>query len=159
MTWDAYFELVRTLIRKLRESGIEFQQVICIAKGGMLPGELIARTLGLPLAVLSVSSYPDGDQKQREVMLSRDLTSAKPLRRAGVILVDDLTDSGLTTERTLQWLADWESIPRDEITLAVLWHKQTSTVEPDVHAQFVATDASGECPWIDQPQETFRDTV
>lgn len=163
VSWEEYFELVRVLVRKVQASGFEVQQVICIAQGGSLVGDLVSRALvfpeRVPMATLSVQSYPEGEQRAGELVFSRDLTTATPLITTGVLLLDDLTENGTTTERTLRWLEHWYRIPQEQMRTGVLWHKATSTFDPDFFAQLVEAGPDGKVPWIVQPQEQFGATV
>lgn len=156
VTWDEYFELLRQLIRKIQTSGFEPKQIVCIARGGLIPGDILSRAFQAPLAVISVASYPDGKTKQEKIMFSRELTSARPLERKAILLVDDLTQTGVTLKMTKDWLCMWHRLNQAEVTTATIWHKACSNFKPDFYAKFEArVRATGECPWIEQPQETF----
>ncbi|MHB8830750.1 MAG: phosphoribosyltransferase [Patescibacteria group bacterium] len=155
ITWDKYFSLLRQLIANIQASGFEPKQIVCIARGGLIPGDTLSRAFKAPLAVLSVASYPDGQMQQEAVMFSRDITSAKPLQRQSILLVDDLTENGTTLVKTLEWLCWWYSLDRNEVKTATIWHKAWSKFTPDFYAEFVGLDPNGTKPWIDQPQELF----
>lgn len=160
VTWDEYFELLRMLIRKIRASDFKPQQIVCIARGGLIPGDILSRVLEVPLAVISVASYPDGQTCQEEIVLSRDLTSAEPLQRRKILLVDDLTESGKTLAITLHWLCRWYRLDQTEVKTATVWHKAWSKFTPDFYAKFVSPDPiTGERPWIEQPQELFSKSL
>lgn len=160
ITWDTYFALLRQLIQKIQASNFKPKQIVCIARGGLIPGDLLSRALKAPLAIISVASYPDGQVHQEQIVFSRDLTSAKPLQRESVLLVDDLTESGATIERTWHWLCAWYGLNPKEVKTATVWHKAWSKFTPDFYAQFVDVDSkTGTRPWIDQPQELFRESL
>ncbi len=44
-SWDQYNMLVERLALTVHESGIEFDQIICIARGGMRVGDVLSRDL------------------------------------------------------------------------------------------------------------------
>ncbi len=155
VTFEEYLQMLGHLVRTIRASGFMPQQVVCVARGGLLPGEIASRAFGVPLAVLSVASYPEQGTQQEKMFFSRDLTSAKPLRRQSILVLDDLTETGLTLAKTVEWLNWWYSIPRQEIKTATVWHKTWSEFVPDFYAQAVAPDSDGSRPWIVQPQERF----
>jgi hypothetical protein len=160
VSWDAYFKLLGTLIRNIHASGFVPEQIVCIARGGLIPGEILSRTLKAPLAVISVASYPDQKTKQEAMNFSRDLTSAKPLRREAVLIVDDLTETGKTLEMTRQWLCWWYDIKPEQVKTATVWHKTWSKFTPDFYAEKIEPDpATGARPWIEQPQEAFCRTL
>lgn len=156
VTWDKYFELLRQLIRKIQASGFKPKQIVCIARGGLIPGDILSRVLKAPLAVISVASYPDGQTRQEKIVFSRDLTSARPLQREAILLVDDLTETGETMEKTWQWLCGWYRLDPAEVKTATVWHKAWSRFTPDFYAGLVSPDSvTGMRPWIEQPQELF----
>lgn len=156
VTWDEYLRLINELFVRIRASGFTPQQIVCIARGGLIPGDFASRVFGAPLAVLSVASYPDGETKQETAMFSRDLTTAKPLCRTNVLVMDDLTETGVTLKKTLEWLHWWYSIDPREMRTATLWHKTWSTFTPDFFAKVIDPDPiTGARPWIVQPQEQF----
>lgn len=154
VAWGEYFALLEKLFNVIRDSGFKPKQVICIARGGLIPGDLASRFFRVPLAVLSVASYPDHTTAQEEMHFSRDLTTARPLNRSGILVIDDLTESGKTLAETVKWLAHWYSIPSEEIRTAVIWHKSWSKLVPDFYAEVIREGSSGERPWIIQPQES-----
>jgi hypoxanthine phosphoribosyltransferase len=157
ITWDKYFDLLRQLIRNIQASGFEPKQIVCISRGGLIPGHLLSCVLKAPLAVISVASYPDGKMRQETIMLSRDLTTAKPLKRKAVLVVDDLTENGTTLDKTLQWLCWWYDISPEEVKTATVWHKASSSFTPNFYAEFVSLDlATEKVPWIIQPSEQFE---
>ncbi|MBT9131320.1 MAG: Xanthine phosphoribosyltransferase [candidate division WS2 bacterium] len=162
VSWDEYFKIISDLIYKVLDSGFKPNQVICIARGGLIPGDIISRTLKLPLAVLSVSSYtPDiagNTEKQGEVILSRDLTSANQINPL-VLLVDDLTDSGNTLQKSVEWLNCNYQPYIKEIRTAILWHKEISSFTPNYHSVFISLNKEGKCPWILQPQDALAKEI
>ena len=88
----------------INDDGWKFNQVVCIAKGGMRVGDIFARLFDLPLAILSVESYRgDGNKKDERgsVIFSRDLAKTTPNIGSKVLLVDDLADSGITLKKSI----------------------------------------------------------
>lgn len=151
-----YRKLLRRLTRIIQASGFEPKQIVCIARGGLIPGDILSRAFKAPLAVISVASYPDGKTRQEKIMFSRELTSARPLERENILLVDDLTQTGVTLKMTRDWLCMWYRLDPAEVKTATIWHKACSDFKPDFYAKFVTRDrTTGKCPWIEQPQETF----
>ncbi len=155
ISWEKYFDLLRYLIAKIQDSGFEPKQIVCIARGGLIPGDTLSRAFKAPLAILSVASYPDGQMQQDAIMFSRDITSAKPLQRQSILLVDDLTENGTTLIKTLEWLCWWYRLEPKEIKTATVWHKSWSKFKPDFFAEFIVLDPDGTKPWIEQPQDLF----
>ena len=57
VSWDEYHMLIERLALKIDASGWEFDQILCLARGGMRPGDVLSRVFDKPLAIMSTSSY------------------------------------------------------------------------------------------------------
>ena len=57
VSWDEYHLLIERLALKVHGSGWEFDQILCLARGGMRPGDVLSRVFDKPLAIMSTSSY------------------------------------------------------------------------------------------------------
>ena len=57
VSWDEYHMLTERLALKVHASGWEFDQILCLARGGMRPGDVLSRVFDKPLAIMSTSSY------------------------------------------------------------------------------------------------------
>ena len=103
ISWEEYHKKTEELAVKVHEDGWEFNQVVCIAKGGMRVGDVFARIFNLPLAILSVESYKGEGVKNKRgsITFSRDLAKTSPNIGSKVLLVDDLSDSGMTLKKVL----------------------------------------------------------
>ena len=107
VSWDDYHKKTEELAIKIDKDGWKFNQVVCIAKGGMRVGDIFARLFNVPLAILSVESYKgDGVKKDQRgsITFSRDLAKTTPNIGSKVLLVDDLADSGITLKKSIEWL-------------------------------------------------------
>ena len=66
ISWEEYNKKTEQLASMVYKDGWNFNQVVCIAKGGMRVGDIMARIFDVPLAVLSVESYRgDGVKNKR----------------------------------------------------------------------------------------------
>jgi len=45
VSWDEYHMLIERLALKIAGSGWEFDQILCLARGGMRPGDVLSRWL------------------------------------------------------------------------------------------------------------------
>lgn len=150
VSWETYHRLIERLALVVYESGWQFDQILCLARGGLRVGDQLARIFDVPLAILATSSYrAAAGTVQGRLDIGQHITMADGRPAGRILLVDDLVDSGLTLERVGQHLA--ESCPEvTEIRTAVLWAKACSRVTPDFHVEFLPTN-----PWIHQPFETY----
>ena len=80
ISWDEYHKKTEQLAIQVHKDGWEFNQVVCIAKGGMRVGDIFARIFDVPLAILSVESYRGDNLKNKRgaITFSRDLAKTSP---------------------------------------------------------------------------------
>ena len=57
VSYDEYHQLIEKLALKIHLSGWRFDTILCLARGGMRPGDILSRIFGVPLAIMSTSSY------------------------------------------------------------------------------------------------------
>jgi hypoxanthine phosphoribosyltransferase len=152
VSWEDYHRLIERLAVQIYQSGWTFNQIVCLAKGGVRVGDILARMFGCPLAILAVSSYGGKDNRQRgSITFSRDLTMTTPNLGSHILVVDDLVDSGITLERSLVWLDRHYGFYIEEMRTAVLWEKSTSVYQPHYAVEYLT-----QSPWIHQPFEPYE---
>jgi hypoxanthine phosphoribosyltransferase len=152
VSWTDYHQLIETLALKVYDSGWEFNQIVCLAKGGLRVGDILCRLFDVPLAVLSTASYSGQDNRQRgQLIFSRDLSMTTPNLGSRVLVVDDLVDSGISLDRSIAWLHHKYGFYIEDLRSAVVWYKSCSVTEPDYYSQYLTDD-----PWIHQPFETYE---
>jgi hypoxanthine phosphoribosyltransferase len=99
VSWDEYNRLVERLALTVYESGRAFNQIICVARGGLRVGDVLSRIFELPLAILSTHSYTvEGGTIRGELVIAEHMTMTRPRLGDRVLLVDDMVDSGHTLE-------------------------------------------------------------
>ena len=52
VSWDEYHQLIERLALKIHASGWEFDQILCLARGGMRPGDVLSRIFDKPLGIM-----------------------------------------------------------------------------------------------------------
>ncbi|ACK68670.1 phosphoribosyltransferase [Gloeothece citriformis PCC 7424] len=150
VTWSEYHKNIETLAITIYQSGWEFNQIVCLAKGGLRVGDILCRLFRQPLAVLCASSYGGKDNQIRgKLIFSEHLSMTTPTLGDRVLLVDDLADSGVTLGEGINWLKN--RYPIQEIRTGVIWHKACSIIKPDYSAQYLP-----DSPWIHQPFEIYE---
>lgn len=149
VSWDEYHRLLEKLALVIHESGWQFDQILCLARGGLRPGDVLSRVFDKPLGILSTSSYRDeGGTLQGRLDMARYITMPKGELAGRVLLVDDLADSGVTLHAVVNRLKEMPAIV--ELRSAVVWVKGVSTYIPEY---FV--DSLPSSPWIHQPFEEY----
>ncbi|MBW4522901.1 MAG: phosphoribosyltransferase [Scytolyngbya sp. HA4215-MV1] len=154
VSWSDYHQKIEQLAVQVYQSQWNFNQIICLAKGGLRVGDILARIYDLPLAILATSSYGGiNNQVRGSITFAQDLTMTTANLGSRVLLVDDLVDSGITLKRTLVWLDRKYGFYIDEVRTAVLWYKACSVIQPDYYVDFLPDN-----PWIHQPFEPYEKT-
>ncbi|MGN6387903.1 MAG: phosphoribosyltransferase [Burkholderiaceae bacterium] len=150
ISWDQYHAAIESLAAMVHASGWTFDHIVCLARGGLRPGDVLSRIFRVPLAILAASSYREAEGTVRgNLDIAAHLTTTASGLAGRVLLVDDLVDSGITLEKVQRHLA--ERFPRiAEIRSAVIWYKGCSCVRPDFFVDYLPTD-----PWIHQPFERY----
>ena len=69
-------------------------------------------------------------------------------------IIDDLSDTGITLNKSIDWLKNYEPIKGkiEDIKTATLWKKKKSTFDPDYCAVKLEDN-----PWIVQPFEHYEE--
>ncbi|MGL4324748.1 MAG: xanthine phosphoribosyltransferase [Beijerinckiaceae bacterium] len=99
VSWDQFHRDARALAWRLAEKG-PFEAIVCITRGGLVPAAIVARELDIRMIEsVCIASYHDY-KSQGELMVLKDIApSIKAIgdgRGKGVLVVDDLTDTGKT---------------------------------------------------------------
>jgi xanthine phosphoribosyltransferase len=100
VSWDQFHRDSRALAWRLTGAG-PFEAIVCITRGGLVPAAIVARELGIRvIETVSVMSY--AHTQQGEVAVLKDIAPAVVARGggggAGVLIVDDLVDTGQTAK-------------------------------------------------------------
>jgi uncharacterized protein len=150
VSYDEYHNLIEKLAIKVHQSGWEFDTILCLARGGLRPGDILSRVFNKPLAIMSTSSYrAEAGTLQGNLDIARYITTPKGEIAGRVLLVDDLADSGHTLNAVIELLRNSYQ-PISELRSAVIWTKAVSVFTPDYTVEFLPTN-----PWIHQPFESY----
>jgi hypoxanthine phosphoribosyltransferase len=147
---DTYELLIERLATTIHRSGWDFDTILCLARGGLRPGDILSRIFDKPLAIMSTSSYRAQAGTIRGYLdIARYISTPRGEIAGRVLLVDDLADTGHTLRAVVDLLRN--SYPAiTELRSAVLWMKAASTFKPDYFVEFLPTN-----PWIHQPFEAY----
>jgi len=154
VSWDEYHHAIESLAKRVHQSGWQFDQALCLARGGLRVGDVFSRLFKVPLAILSTSSYRDGRGTQRgELDIAQSITSTAGPFAGRILLIDDLVDSGITLQQVQQHLkANFPAVT--EVRSAVIWYKACSVMRPDYYLEYLPDN-----PWIHQPFELYDEMV
>ena len=98
VSWDRFHRDARALAWRLADAG-PFTAIVAITRGGLVPAAIVARELNLRLIeTVCVASYHDySNQGELEVLKGVAEAVARDGGR-GVLIVDDLVDTGKTAK-------------------------------------------------------------
>ena len=131
--------------------------LVGIMRGAAPILDILSRILKLPIAYIVIQSYSGKgmEDKQGQLIFAREISSLAENKDFNkLLLVDDLSDTGLTLNKSIEWLKKYEPIKNyiKEIKTACLWKKKSSTFNPDFCPIKLESD-----PWIVQPTEHYEE--
>ncbi len=97
VSWDQFHRDARALAWRLNGQG-PFRAVVCITRGGLVPAAVVARELGIRVVeTVCIASY-DAENKQGVLQVLKEITPKVSGSDGGkgVLIVDDLVDTGAT---------------------------------------------------------------
>jgi len=98
VSWDQFHRDARALAWRLSEAG-PFSAIVCVTRGGLVAAAIVARELNVRLIeTVCVSSYEHDRQGELTVLKSVADSVAKLNNGKGVLIVDDLVDTGKTAK-------------------------------------------------------------
>jgi len=150
VSWNEYHSIIEKLVMIVHSSNWKFDQVLCLARGGLRPGDVFSRIFNVPLAILSTSSYrEDAGTVQSELDIGKYIAMSRGVLSGKVLVVDDLVDSGVTLNKVLDHLKKQYNLV-NEVKSAVIWWKSCSFLKPDFYVDYLPNS-----PWVHQPFEKY----
>src|SRR2546428_6596117 len=105
VSWEQYNTLVERLALKVYDSDWRFNQIICLARGGLRVGDVLSRIYEVPLAILSTHSYTaEGGTVRGQLVIAEHMTMTASRLGERVLLVADMVDSGHTVRAAFKEL-------------------------------------------------------
>lgn len=99
VSWDQFHRDARALVWRLAGHG-DWQAIVCITRGGLVPAAIVARELNIRvIETVGIASYHEY-QEQGETKIikavSPEVIALGGGDGAGVLIIDDLVDTGKT---------------------------------------------------------------
>ena len=156
ISFQEYTKIVEKLAMLIHNS-YKPTVLVGIMRGAAPIIDILSRILKLPIAYIVIQSYSGKgiEDKQGQLMFAREISSLaneKDFNR--VLLIDDLSDTGLTLNKSIEWLRNYGPTKNyiKEVKTACLWKKKSSSFEPDFCPIRLDSD-----PWIVQPTEHYEE--
>jgi xanthine phosphoribosyltransferase len=138
VSWEELHRDARLLCRELIRSGRTFEGIIAVTRGGLIPAAIVARELDIRLIdTVCVASY-EGAQAQDQASKVRVIKEAHG-DGTGMLLVDDLVDTGATAEAIRKMLP--------EAVFATLYAKPEGRPLVDLCVREVTQETWIRFPW------------
>ena len=156
ISFDEYLDTVEKLSIEINKA-YKPTVLVGIMRGAAPIIDILSRILKLPTAYVVIQSYSGKglEDHQGDLIFSREISSiASEKDFKKVLLVDDLSDTGLTLNKSIEWLKNYNPIKNhiNEIKTACLWKKKSSKFIPDFCPIQLDSD-----PWIVQPTEHYEE--
>jgi len=141
VSWDQLHRDARALAWRLDEKAPnngQWRAVVAVTRGGMVPAMIVARELDIRIVdTISVKSYNQQDQSEPDIIkkTNQELIGTGK----GVLVVDDLVDTGKTIEYVRKTIPDAH--------FATLYAKPIATSSVDTFITEVSQDTWIFFPW------------
>ena len=156
ISFEEYTNIVEKLAIEIHKN-YKPTVLVGIMRGAAPIIDILSRILKLPIAYIVIQSYSGKgiEDQQGQLVFAREISSlAQDKDFSKVLLIDDLSDTGLTLNKSIEWLKNYEPIKKfiKDVKTACLWKKKSSTFEPDFCPIRLNSD-----PWIVQPTEHYEE--
>src|SRR5262245_45464621 len=108
VSWDQFHRDARALACRLNGAG-PFEAIVTVTRGGLVPAAIVARELDVRLIeTICIASYNHIRQGELKVIkgVASDLIERGGGRGKGILIVDDLVDTGKTARVVRDLLPD-----------------------------------------------------
>ncbi|MET4633719.1 MULTISPECIES: xanthine phosphoribosyltransferase [Kaistia] len=107
VSWDQFHRDARALTWRL-SGDQKWQAIVCVTRGGLVPAAIVARELGIRMIeTICVASYQNyKEQGELKVLkpVSQEIVDLGGGEGAGVLVIDDLVDTGRTARLVREML-------------------------------------------------------
>lgn len=132
VTWDALEAMVADLARRV---GSDYDVLLAITRGGLVPAGMLAYRLGLRNILVAAVEYYDDEGRPGPKPTFFQFPADPLLRGQRVLVVDEVWDSGTTIHAVVERVRQAGGTP----TTAVLHYKPTRSTVPSVPDHHVVT--------------------
>ena len=125
--WEEYKKIIEKLAVEVHKN-YEPTVLIGIMRGAAPIIDILSRILKLPIAYIVIQSYSGKglEDQQGQLMFAREISSLADKKDFNkVLLIDDLSDTGLTLNKSIEWLKNYGPTKDyiKEVKTACLWKK------------------------------------
>ena len=156
LTWDDVDKLIDHLLPQFQG---DFETMLIITRGGIIPGGLLAEATGIPTILTAAVDFPAEAQRQKTGLFAWprfiDFPSDELLQGKRCLVVDDVWGSGRTITAVKNRIAAAGGLPFTCVLHFNPYRTLFGTLCPDYYAAI--TDAHIIYPWeIDRGKDKVR---
>ena len=105
VSWDQFHRDARALAWRLSGLDQSFRAIVCVTRGGLVPAAIISRELEIRLIeTVCIASYHDYTDQGETLLLKGIAGDLTTNGGEGVLIIDDLTDTGNTAREVREML-------------------------------------------------------
>lgn len=156
LTWDDVDKLIDHLLPQFQS---DFETMVIITRGGIIPGGLLAEATGIPTILTAAVDFPAEAERQKTGLFAWprfiEFPSDELLQSKRCLVVDDVWGSGRTITAVKNRIAAAGGLPFTCVLHFNPYRTLFGTLCPDFYA--ATTDAHIVYPWeIDRGQDKVR---
>jgi len=131
VSWNEAIRLCYELAEKILKSNNDFDAIVAISRGGLIPARIVSDTLGIyDLYVIDSRFWGIGGTIYPEPLMN--VPQTLNVNDKNVLIVDEVVDTGKTMCKTIEVLKKFGA---KEIKTATLHYKVRSIIVPDFYVK------------------------
>ncbi len=145
LSWEAVDRLIDQLVPKFNH---EFNAMVIITRGGIIPGGLLAEAMGVTHILTAAVDFPAEMERNKRLMAWPEFIQFPPenqLRERRTLIVDDVWGSGRTITAVKNRISSAGGFPETCVLHFNPYRTLFGTSKPDYYAE--VTDARVIYPW------------
>lgn len=133
--YESFSKDIKSLAGKIKRSGVKFDYIVALARGGLVPGVALSHKLNIKMVCLHWSMRDGKDDNEFNMWIPETIDAG-----AKVLIVDDIIDSGECLNALLK---DWDTtvhkpLGRDNIYIASLIYNKDQSIIPNFYANKIS---------------------
>lgn len=121
-----------SLVHQITGSGKFYDYVVGVVRGGAVPAVYLSHRLGIPLRMVSWSTFHSDQMRESALDIADDIADGK-----SILIVDDILDSGRTMKELLE---DW-GCDRSRVGIACLIYNKDQEIVPDYYGTLISRES------------------
>ncbi|MEM7347165.1 MAG: phosphoribosyltransferase family protein [Chloroflexota bacterium] len=150
LSWQDVEKLINCLVPRLQ--GYDYDLVIAITRGGIIPGGIIAEQLGVQQVLIASVDFYEDEAHKLDWPVFMQFPADSFLRGQSVLVVDDVWNRGKEVVSVMERVEQAGGNPRS----VVLHYKPDRSIFEDKGPDFFGAETDA---WVVYPWEIDRNTL